>query len=127
MENGINDVLIECVKACGGSKAVGPMLWPDLKVDVAQRKLLACLNPDRVERLNPDQVTFVGRKARENGCHALVEFYAVELGYAPPVPVEPRDEVAELQRQFIEAVRSQAALAERIERAAGRVVMRAVA
>ena len=46
---------------------------------------------------------------------ALAELLA-ELGYAPPQPVEPRDEAAELQRQFIEASRMMSQLASRIER-----------
>lgn len=123
----LNDALIACVKACGGSKQVGPVLWPEKAPDAAQRALLDCLNEERPAKLSPEQVMLILRLARAKGCHDGMEFIAADLGYAAPTPVEPRDEVAELQRQFIEAVRSQAALAERIERAAGRVVMRAVA
>jgi hypothetical protein len=123
----LNDALIACVKACGGSKQVGPVLWPEKAPDAAQRALLDCLNEDRPAKLSPEQVLLILRLARSKGCHQGMDFIATELGYAPPVPVEPRDEVAELQRQFIEAVRAQAELAKRIERAAGRVTMRAVA
>ena len=122
-----NEALIACVKACGGSKQVGPLLWPEKAPDAAQRALLDCLNEDRPAKLSPEQVLLILRLARGKGCHDGMEFIAAELGYAPPVPIEPRDEVAELQRQFIEAVRAQTELAARIERAAGRVNMRAVA
>ncbi len=122
-----NEALIACVKACGGSKQVGPLLWPEKAPDAAQRSLLDCLNEDRPAKLSPEQVLLILRMARGKGCHDGMEFIAAELGYAPPVPIEPRDEVAELQRQFIEAVRAQTELAERIERAAGRVSVRAVA
>ena len=56
-----------------------------------------------------------------------MEFVAADAGYAAPQPIEPRDEMAELQRAFIESVNLQAKLAERMERAAGRVNLRAVA
>jgi hypothetical protein len=41
---------------------------------------------------------------------------ADRLGYAAPVPIEPRDEVAELQRQFIAATQAMSELALRMER-----------
>jgi hypothetical protein len=123
----INDVLIACVKACGGSKQVGAALWPEKAPDAAQRALLDCLNEDRPAKLSPEQVMLVLRLSRARGCHVGVEYITSELGYTVPIPVEPKDEVAELQRQFIEAVRVQSTLAERIERAAGRVTVRAVA
>jgi hypothetical protein len=122
-----NDALVVCVKACGGTKQVGALLWPEKAPDAAQRALLDCLNEDRPAKLSPEQVLLILRLARVKGCHDGMEFITAELGYAPPVPVEPRDEIAELQRQFIEAVRAQTELAQRIERAAGRVSMRAVA
>lgn len=122
-----NDALVVCVKACGGTKQVGALLWPEKAPDAAQRALLDCLNEDRPAKLSPEQVLLILRLARGKGCHDGMEFIAAELGYAPPVPVEPRDEIAELQRQFIEAVRAQTELAQRIERAAGRVHMRVAA
>lgn len=107
--------LIECVKAAGGSKVVGAKLFPDKMTDQAQKHLLNCLNDDRPERLTPDQVLFVAKLARQAGCHAYAEHVADVLGYADPQPVEPRDELAELQRQWIEATRLQAAMLERME------------
>jgi hypothetical protein len=53
---------------------------------------------------------------RERGCHAVMTYLARECGYADPVPVEPEDERAALQRQFVEASRAIAVIAERIER-----------
>lgn len=41
---------------------------------------------------------------------------ARQLGYTLPTPVEPRDEAAELQRQYIEATRALMKMSERIER-----------
>lgn len=111
----MNDALIACVKALGGSKQVGPLLWPDAAPDAAQRKLLDCLNEDRPHHLTPGQMLMVLRLARQRGFHEGVEFLMAELGYAQPVPVDPKDEAAELQRQFITASGQLAAMLCRME------------
>jgi len=106
------ETLIQCVKAAGGSKAVGSRLWPEKAVEAAQRHLLHCLNESKPERLTPEQVLLVARLAREHGCHAYMEYCARALSYAPPQPVRPVDEVDELRRQVLEMGRTmQAALA----------------
>lgn len=115
MDGSFNAALVECVKACGGSVKVGPKLWPELLGDAAQRKLLDCLNDDRPAKLSPDQVLLILRLARAKGCHIGMEFICGDLGYAAPVPIDPRDEQAELQRQFIESTQKLAAMAARIE------------
>lgn len=112
----INDALDACVKACGGAKVVGCQLWPDKPPEAAHRLLLACLNEGRAEKLNPDQVLFVLRMARERGFHAGINFIARETGYADPQPIEPEDERARLQREFIEAQKAMQKLADRMER-----------
>jgi hypothetical protein len=110
-----NDALIECVKAAGGSKVVGPKLFPEKPVNDAQRLLLACLNDDRPEKLSPDQALLILRMAREVGHHSGIEFLCSSLSYSNPTPIEPKDEAAQLQREFIEASRFMAKIAERIE------------
>lgn len=111
-----NDALIAAVKAIGGSKVVGPMLWPEKMADAAQRQLLDCLNPERPAHLTPEQVQFVLRKARMAGYHDATDWLLAELGYAAPVPIEPADESAELQRQFIAATEAMGQLMQRMER-----------
>lgn len=111
----LNDALIECVKAAGGSKQVAHKLWPEKTIDAAQRHLLNCLNEDKAERLAPDQVLFLLKLAREKGHHGGMNFITAVLGYTTPHPVEPQDELAEMQRQFIEATKSLSKMAERIE------------
>jgi len=110
------DAIIECVKAAGGSKAVGHKLWPEKTVDAAQRHLPACLNDSKAERLTPDQVLLVAQLARAVGCHAYANYCARRLSYAEPQPIEPRDELADLLRQSIEARRESQQRDERIER-----------
>lgn len=113
----LNDALIACVKACGGSKVVGLALWPAKGLEAAQRNLLACLNPDRNEKLGPDEVLHVMRMARDRGFHEGMQYIAASLGYSMPIPVEPRDELAELLRQHLEATKETNRRQERIDRA----------
>ena len=115
-DGSFNDALVAAVKALGGSKVVGALLWPEKAPDAAQRLLLDCMNDDRPAHLTPDHVRLILRLARQRGHHDAVAWLLADLGYAPPQPVEPRDEVAELQRQFIEASRAMQQLAGRVER-----------
>lgn len=110
------DALREVVRACGGSKPVGARLWPEKAPDAAARLLQDCLNDARPEKLSPDQVLLLARMGRERGCHAVLAFMAAECGYAPPQPVEPEDERAALQREYIEAVKVLAVLSTRLDR-----------
>lgn len=110
------DALREVVRACGGSKPVGARLWPEKAPDAAARLLQDCLNDARPEKLSPDQVLLLARMGRERGCHAVMAFMAAECGYAPPQPIEPEDERAALQREYIEATKVLAVLATRLDR-----------
>lgn len=122
----LTQALVDCVKAAGGSKVVGPLMFPEKAPDSAQRALLDCLNDDRPAKLSPDQVLLVLRMARAAGHHDGINFIAADLGYGTPIPIEPRDEVADLMRAFNDSVKQQAVLAAKIEKAAGRMNMRAV-
>lgn len=123
----LNQALIACITAAGGSKKVGPLLWPEKLQDAAQRALLDCMNEDRPAKLSPEQVLLILRLARAAGFHEGMNFIAGDLGYGTPVPIEPKDEAADLMRQYIEAAAEMKRTAERMERAAARVGMRAVA
>lgn len=111
-----NEALIDCVKACGGSKVVGLAIWPAKGVEPAQRQLLACLNPDRSEKLSLDELLLILRLARIRGCHTGMEFLSQTLSYADPAPVEPKDEADALSRQVLEMGRSLQAQLERLQR-----------
>lgn len=111
----INGALIECVRACGGSKQVGPLLWPEKTPEAAQRLILACLNEDRPEHLTPEQLVFLLKLAKAKGCHAGIHQICDDLHYSHPLPIEPRDEMAELQKHFIQATQTMQELASRME------------
>ena len=97
------------------------LLWPEKTEKDAQRSLLDALNEDRPAKLSPDQVLFLLRLSRQKGYHEGINFINHELGYGPAVPIEPRDEVADLISRFNESVSTQAELVERIEKAASRI------
>jgi hypothetical protein len=113
----LNEALHDCIRALGGAKAVGHAMRPEKTVDDARRWVLDCLNPDRAEKFAPDQVLWILREARKAGCHAAITFIARECGYADPQPIEPEDERAALQRQFVEQSKAMQRLAQRMERA----------
>lgn len=115
----LNTALVECVKALGGSGKVGPKLWPEKMADAAQRCLLDCLNPERTAKLAPEQVLFILRMARAKGIHIGMQWLCNELSYMPPQTIDPVDEVAELQRQFIQSQERMADMLGRMERLQG--------
>ncbi|HXI14749.1 MAG TPA: hypothetical protein VNM48_00160 [Chloroflexota bacterium] len=112
------DALTTCVQALGGAKRVGVMLRPeyDEDPDKAARWLLACLNPARDEKLSFDQTFMVMRKAKEASIHVAMAHIAQMVGYADPQPIEPEDERAALQREFVQASKGMQALFARMER-----------
>jgi len=112
----IYDALRAIVGQLGGPKVVGARLWPAKSVDDARRQLLDCLNPDRHEKLDPEQIVMLFRLARLAGYHGAMEYFAAEAGYTKPSPIEPADEMAQLQRDFIASVKLQQQIAARLER-----------
>lgn len=111
----VGEALAEVVKAAGGPKRVGPELWPELPAEQAAQKLRDCLNPDRREKLSPEQVVWLLKLGRHTGCHSAMTFVLRDCGYADPVPLEPDDERAALQREFIEASKMIQKMAQRLE------------
>jgi hypothetical protein len=79
--DGPDDALREAVRALGGPKAVGPMLWPDMDLDAAKRKLHDAINPNRDEKLAFTQILLILRKARDTGYHAAFQYLAADVGY----------------------------------------------
>ena len=113
----IYDALSDVVRALGGPKKVGTMLKGDaVSGEDAGRWVKDCLNRNRRERFDPNEIVFLLRKGREIGCHSAMNFLADEAGYERPKPLEPRDEMAELQRRYLEGVGEMKAIAERMER-----------
>lgn len=126
MDDTPNKALERVVVALGGSKRVAPLIWPEKGLTEAQRLLCDCLNDERPAKLDFAQVLFILRLARQKGIHQGMEFVADQVGYSHPTPVDPVDEAAELQRQFIEATAHLSEMAQKIQ-ALARPAVRVVA
>lgn len=111
-----NEALKVDIQRLGGAKAVGHSLWPDKDPEDAGRYLLACLNPERREFLKWSQIIWIKREARKAGSFSAQIYENQQCGFAPPVPIEPEDEAAQLQRAFNESVKTQAKILARMER-----------
>jgi len=113
----IEEAIAEVARACGGRKAFAVAMWPSLPVREAHNRFDACLNTERREKFDLLDLLYIAKRGREAGCHSLMLFIARETGYTDPQPVEPEDERAKLQREFINAQKAMTALAARMERA----------
>lgn len=112
----IYDALKDVVRVLGGNKAVGIALRPELTADNAGDWLKDCLNPKNRHTLDPQQMMWILREGRKAGCHSAINYICDDAGYIRPTPLEPSDEMAELQRRYIDSVREQKRIAERLER-----------
>lgn len=115
-----NDALIDVVKALGGSKVVGSDMRPELPAAQAGAWLRDCLNSDRREKLSPDQVLYLLRRAREAGYHGAMNFIGADAHYEVS-PIEPEVEAVRVMREGMAAVGGLEALVTRMERAAASI------
>lgn len=117
MHETFNDALIDVVKALGGSKVVGSEMRPELPPAQAGAWIRDCLNPDRREKLSPDQVIYLLRRGCEIGYHGGMAFVGAHSHYQY-TPVEPEVESVGAMRAYVAAVQQQELIAKRMERAA---------
>lgn len=110
-----NDVLRATVDFLGGPKEVGSMLWPEKTVSEAHRACLDCLNPERPHQFGEKEHLLISL-ARAKDFHLPMVWLSQRFNYAPPQPIEPQDQIAELQRQFIRAVETASGFAKLLER-----------
>jgi hypothetical protein len=114
----LDAIKADCV-AIGGrgwAKTVGLMLWPEKTADGAQRQILDCLNPDRNQRLTPEQLTLVIREARKAGSFCTIAFICGDANLSMPQPIEPEDTKAQLRREVVKAAETFKQMVERLER-----------
>lgn len=121
----VYDALRSAIARLGGYKVVGHRFWPHKSPDKAGELLASCLNRDRHEKLDPEQVILLLRWAREIGFHAAKHWIDAESGYAAGAPVEPEDRLGELlaalNRSREESARAAAALDRTIEQMQSRI------
>lgn len=109
----LNDAIRDTARILG-VKRIAKELWPSKGEEAAARYLNDCLNPDREQKLSGEEILHVARRGREVGCYLITSFICADTGFAPPMPIDPDNQRAELQRQFIESTA-------RLERLAGRI------
>lgn len=112
----VYDALKAAVQACGGSKVVAAALWPKKPLAEGQRDLLDALNRDRARKLDPEEMLFVLALARRAGFHGAMRWICDFLSYTAVQPLTQEEELAVLQRRFVDAAADMRVLAERIER-----------
>ncbi len=112
----LTDLLRSVVNSLGGPKEVGRRLYPQKGEDAARRYLLDCLNPDRDHDIGTEGFLTLLRWAREKGAHFAVNWLCDELGYTRPTPIEPEDQRAEAQRQFLAGLERLEQLAKRLQK-----------
>jgi hypothetical protein len=111
----IYDALRGAVEALGGTKRVGHALWPAKTIEEAGKHLDRCLLSTSAQKLSLEELMWIFTQSAAKGCHVIADHFGQAAGYRF-VPVEPKDEAAELQRQFIRSVDEQKALLERLQR-----------
>lgn len=114
----MHEALRALIAALGGAKKVAAQMRPDLPADDAGRWLSKCLDSDRPEKLSLTQLLWLLRAGHDAGCHVAMQFLAAEAGYSA-TPIEPVDERAALERQFVSSVRALRHIESRMERLAG--------
>ena len=95
--------LAELVQQLGGAKAAGLELWPEKTAGEAGKHLLNCLNPDHSQKLSLEQIDFLISRGKQKNAHVVLQYLGKQYGYQI-TPIEPEDEKAQLQRDYIQAV-----------------------
>lgn len=111
----IYEALRTDILALGGFKKVGSMLWPEKLADKAGENLNNCLNRTRPEKLDAEQILLIKREAKKVGSFAALLFEMDDIGMSHPTPIEPEDEYAKLQREFIHAQEEMGRMLKRME------------
>lgn len=112
----LNAATRSLVAALGGMQKVGHQLRPTKNPLDAGKWLSDALSETHPTQLHPEDLLKLMQLERAAGLKLLATYLMRESGYADPMPVEPEDERAALQRAYIAAAKQMQLLAERIER-----------
>lgn len=104
----------------GWHKKAAADMWPLEDCCDKGKWLERCLLKDRAEKLSLTEILWILQAGRKAGIHTAFAFLASECGYSYQT-IEPRDELAELQRAYIRAAEEIKQVSERIARAQVRV------
>lgn len=84
------DALRHVVKALGGVETVGAELWPHKTRKAAGGMLSDCLNPDRPNKLDLEEVEALIRMGRDAGVHCGLQILCDRTSYERPQPTTPK-------------------------------------
>lgn len=100
----IEDAIGTAIQSLGGAKKVAELLWPVLarnKPQTAYTRLRHCLNAEKSEKLDPDEVLTIARAAALLGEHSIMQYMARELGYEiTPLPGDEKQKRAKRERRL---------------------------
>lgn len=111
----IYDALSDLVRAAGGPKAVGEILKPEKPSDESAGWVKDCLNRNRREKFDAEQIMWLLKKGREVGCHKPIQWICANAGYVQPEPKEEETELAKLLREYVDTGKRLATLQPQIE------------
>ena len=113
----VEEALRGAVRALGGSKKVGPKMWPDKTEEAASRLLLDCINSGRPEKLEVTQIMRLFRMAKEVGCHGPFAWFAGEVGYdvKPITAAQEKDRLTTVVEQAMKTIAYAIPALERIQ------------
>lgn len=113
----VYDALSDLIRVLGGPKSVGIKLRPEKPADEAAKWVKDCLNRERREKFDPEQVLWLLKCAKAIGHHDAINYLCGECGYSNPQPIEPEDELGRMLREYLEISGRQEKLAPKIEEA----------
>ena len=117
-EDDLYEAARSLVMRLGVAKRVGLKLRPELSMEQARTWLDNCLNRDRQEKLDMDQIDFLIGLGRKAGIHTIPETIARRHLYRIE-PIDPESERARIQREFTNAAERLQELLERMEKLNG--------
>ena len=88
----------------GGVKRVAHRLWPDKPMEQAAILLNNCLNHERPEKLDLNQIDWLIGEGRKAGCHIVMQCLGLRHSYHID-PIEPEEEMRRVQIEILGAVR----------------------
>lgn len=97
----IYDALEQMVASLGGNKRVGYELWPEEGPEKAGQRLRDCLNPKHRLVLKPEDIIQLLQMGQAKGYHEAMAHICDECDYEQPEPINREQQVAELQKDFI--------------------------
>ena len=107
------EALSAALARLGERKAVATDLWPLKTLRDAHNRLDACLNPEKADKFATEEIIYLLRRLREVDCHAAINWLCETCGYEAPKPQVAADEKSKLMREYIDAVKLQALIAEK--------------